>query len=221
MVDRNIILVGAPGSGKGTQAKRLLDAYGLQQISTGDMLRAARRAGTPLGERTQAYMDAGKLVPDELIIDLMRERLAASDVQHGFVLDGFPRTGAQAVALDRMLEGADKKLSHVFVVDVSDDVIVERITGRLTCPACGFVHHVRFSPPAEAGKCGHCGALGLYQREDDTEAKVRIRLGAYGSVREEVIPHYSAQGLVTWIDGLQPPSVVFEEIRSVLETEGT
>ncbi|MBK8014152.1 MAG: adenylate kinase [Deltaproteobacteria bacterium] len=221
MGDRNIILVGAPGSGKGTQAKRLLDAYGLQQISTGDMLRSARRAGTELGERTQAYMDAGKLVPDDLIIELMRARLAEADVRNGFVLDGFPRTGAQAMALDRMLQDGGRALSHVFVVDVSDDVIVERITGRLSCPSCGFVHHVRFSPPREPGVCGRCGASGLYQREDDTEAKVRVRLSAYASVREEVIPHYSAQGLVTWIDGLQPPDVVFAEIRSVLETEAS
>ncbi|MEQ9500888.1 MAG: adenylate kinase [Deltaproteobacteria bacterium] len=214
---RNLILVGAPGSGKGTQAKRLEEKHGLPQISTGDILRAAKREGTPLGKQAQAYMDEGKLVPDELIVGIIEARLAQDDTKAGFVLDGFPRTVAQAEALDAMLAKNGSSLTKVIVIAVPDDAIVERITGRRSCKECGTVYHVKFSPPAKDGVCDNCGAEALYQRADDTEEKVRVRLDAFHSQTGAVIPHYEAQGLVARVDGLGTPDAVFEAIGRIVE----
>lgn len=209
----NLILVGAPGSGKGTQAQRLLEEHGLPQISTGDMLRQAQRDGTPLGLEAKGYMNAGQLVPDGLIVNLIKERLGQPDTKKGFVLDGFPRTVAQAEALDVMLKGTGTQLSAVVVIDVPDQAIVERITGRRSCKACGAVFHIQFSPPKKAGVCDRCGAEALYQREDDTEEKVRVRLKAFADQTSQVIPYYQAQGLVTRLNGLGSPDEVYAAIQ--------
>jgi adenylate kinase len=216
---QNLILVGAPGSGKGTQAARLQESMGLPQISTGDILRQAVRDGTALGLEARTFMDAGLLVPDALIVSIIRERLGRDDAKHGFVLDGFPRTVPQAESLDGMLNALGAGLSRVFVVDVPDHVIVARITGRRSCRACGAVFHLDFSPPALAGVCDRCGGA-LIQRDDDTEEKVQVRLDAYARQTSEVIPYYETRGLVARIDGNRSPDEVFAEIRRHLGGEG-
>lgn len=212
----NTILVGAPGSGKGTQAKRIEASFALPQISTGDMLRAARRAGTELGKQAAEFMDAGKLVPDSLIVGLIDERLKEKDTEGGFVLDGFPRTLAQAEALKATLDKAGLEITHVVVIDVPAEDIVGRITGRRSCKNCGAVFHVSFSPPKVDGVCDSCGKSELYQRSDDTEEKVRVRLDAYEAQTGEVIPFYEKLGVVTRIDGSRAPDIVFENIKEVL-----
>lgn len=213
----NTILVGAPGSGKGTQAKRIEEQFGLPQISTGDMLRAARRAGSPLGKQAAEYMDGGKLVPDELIIGLIEERLKADDCGGGFVLDGFPRTLPQAEALAEMLKKAALEIAKVIVIDVPEEDIVGRITGRRSCKDCGAVYHVQFSPPKAEGVCDSCGKDALYQRSDDTEDKVRVRLKAFADQTGEVIPYYEGLGVVERVDGARKPAEVYESIKAVLE----
>jgi adenylate kinase len=212
----NLILVGAPGSGKGTQAQRLVEKYGIPQISTGDMLRAAVRAGTQLGVEAKKFMDAGKLVPDDVIIGLIEERLKQADAKKGFVLDGFPRTVAQAEALDRMLSATGTKIDDVVVIDVPDDLIVQRITGRRSCPNDGSVFHVKFSPPKKDGVCDKCGGP-LIQREDDTEKAVRVRLKAFADQTAAVIPDYERQGLVSRVDGKKSPDEVYRGVLSCLE----
>lgn len=211
-----MILVGAPGSGKGTQSKRLLDAFGTKQISTGDILRQAVKDETPLGKQAKSTMEAGQLVPDALIINLIRETLGAGSFPGGWVLDGFPRTVAQAQALDTMLRELGQQLDAVVVLDVPDEALLERITGRRSCPSCGNVHHVKFDPPRREGLCDRCGAT-LVQRPDDTEEKVRVRLDAFHKQTAEVIPHYQAQNLVTRLDGTQEPDAVFTQLREILE----
>jgi adenylate kinase len=216
----NLILVGAPGSGKGTQAARLQESMGLPQISTGDILRQAVRDGTALGLEARTFMDAGLLVPDALIVGIIRERLAREDARQGFVLDGFPRTVPQAEALEGMLVAEGAELSRVLVVDVPDDVILVRITGRRSCRSCGAVFHSQFSPPAVAGVCDRCSGE-LFQRDDDTEEKVKVRLDAYARQTSEVIPYYEARGLVARIDGNRSPDEVFAEIRRHLGGDGS
>lgn len=216
MSSLNLILVGAPGSGKGTQAHRLVEKYSIPQISTGDMLRAAVRDGTELGKEAKKFMDAGNLVPDDVIVGLIEERLKQGDTDKGFILDGFPRTLAQAAALDGMLEKTGTDLHRVVVIEVPDEVIVERITGRRSCKNCGAVYHVKFSPPQKDGICDKCGSDQLYQRSDDTEEKVRVRLDAYADQTAAVIPHYEQKGLVRRVDGNRSPDEVFVGILEVL-----
>ena len=211
----NLILIGAPGSGKGTQSQWLLEKYGLPQLSTGDILRQAVKDGTPLGVQAKGYMDAGRLVPDELIIGLMRERLGGPAFTKGFVLDGFPRTVAQARALDLMLSELGRELSRVVVLEVPDESIVQRIVGRRSCPSCGNVHHVQFSPPKADGRCDRCGS-GLVQREDDSEQKVRVRLSQFRAQTADVIPHYEPRGIVRRLDGQGTPEAVFGAVRKAL-----
>lgn len=213
MSQMNLVLVGAPGSGKGTQAKRLVEAHGIPQISTGDMLRAAVREGSVLGNEAKGYMSAGKLVPDPLLVNLIRERIAEEDAAEGFILDGFPRTVPQAEALDDMLKTQGRQLHRVVVMEVPDAVIVERITGRRSCANCGAVFHVRFSPPQQEGVCDVCGARQLHQRDDDTEDKVRTRLDAFRNQTAAVIPYYETQDLVRRVNGDQSPDQVFQVIR--------
>ena len=217
MRTRNLILVGAPGSGKGTQAQRLVEQFGIPQISTGDMLRAAVRAGTSLGMEAKKLMDAGKLVPDDVIIGLIEERLKQDDTRKGFVMDGFPRTVAQAQALDRMLDRSKTRLDRVVVIDVPDELIVERITGRRSCKSCGAVYHVKFSPPKKEGVCDRCGSDQLYQRDDDTESAVRVRLKAFADQTAAVIPHYQKQGLVARVDGTKSPDDVYRGVLACFE----
>jgi len=217
---RHIMLVGAPGSGKGTQAQRLIERYGLVQVSTGDILRAAVKERTPLGLEAKQFMDQGQLVPDRLIMGLIEARLGEPAYARGWVLDGFPRTLAQAEGLEQLLARLRKQLAYVLVLDVPAERIVERIVGRRSCPDCGNVHHVKFSPPSRDGICDKCGGT-LVHRSDDSEEKVRTRLAAFEAETAAVIPFYEARGIVHRIDGEQPPDAVFGRLTDILEGAGT
>ncbi|MFZ5659445.1 MAG: adenylate kinase [Pseudomonadota bacterium] len=185
----NIVLLGPPGVGKGTQAKRLSQVLGIPQISTGDMLRAAVAQGTPLGQKARAQMESGGLVSDDVVIGLIRERLQAPDAQTGFLLDGFPRTRAQAEALDEMLAGMGKRLDAVLHLTLEDEEIVRRLSGRRLCPSCGAIFHVVYNPPKAEGICDHCGGE-LVQRADDQPEVIRERLRVYAEQTEPLVDYY-------------------------------
>lgn len=202
----NIVLLGAPGAGKGTQASRLIEAYGLAHISTGDMLRAAVAAGTELGVLAKRYMDEGNLVPDDVIIGLVSERLSQPDTASGFILDGFPRTSAQAVALDAELSKLDRPLDAAILIDVDFDVIVNRLCSRRMCKDCGFIGSV-----ADA-QCPQCSGE-MYQRDDDNEATVRNRLEVYEKSTAPLVDYYKGSNLLLTIDGDRAPEEVFNEIK--------
>jgi adenylate kinase len=210
-----LILIGAPGSGQGTQAQRLLEIYGAKQISTGDILRQAVKDASPLGEKAKTFMNDGKLVPDELIIDLIKETLGKGSFPGGWVLDGFPRTVGQAKALDSTLSALGEKIQHVLVLDVPRELLLERIIGRRSCPKCGNVHHVKYSPPKVEGVCDRCKTA-LVQRPDDTEEKATTRQDAFAAQTAEVIPHYETKGIVTRLDGTQSPDSVFSALEKAL-----
>lgn len=210
-----LILLGPPGAGKGTQAKRLVEKYGIPQISTGDMLRAALKAGTELGLKAKTYMDAGKLVPDEVVIGLIEERIKEADCKNGFMLDGFPRTVAQADALSAVMAKSSLKLDHVVSIDVANEELVLRLTGRRTCRACGAGFHVSFDPPKKEGVCDKCGGE-LYQRDDDSEATIRNRLKVYGDQTEPLIAYYKKAGLLRPIDGTGSIEDIFGRVTAVL-----
>ncbi|MGF1509645.1 MAG: adenylate kinase [Myxococcota bacterium] len=221
MSGMNLVLVGAPGSGKGTQAKKLEERYGVPQISTGDILRSAVRRGTELGMQAKGYMEKGELVPDHLIVELIRSRLADDDASRGFILDGFPRTVPQAEALDHMLSDAGRPLSRVVAIDVPRERIVHRITGRRSCTNCGTVYHLEYAPPPEDGVCTTCGACDtITQREDDTEAKVQVRLDAFEEATAAVIPFYQEAGVLRRVDGDQSPAEVTKAILAALSDAG-
>ncbi len=188
-----IVLLGAPGSGKGTQGKRLAESYGIPQISTGDLLRAAVAAGTPLGNRAKAAMDAGQLVSDEVVVELIRERLGDPDTARGFILDGFPRNVAQAEALDAMLAEIDRPLQVALLMDVDFDILMKRLTGRRTCESCGQMYNIYTSPPKVEGRCDRCGGR-LIQRADDNEETISRRLEVYRSQTMPLIDYYDRQG---------------------------
>jgi adenylate kinase len=195
-----IILLGPPGAGKGTQAKLLVERLGVPQISTGDMLRAAVKAGTPLGREAKAYMDRGALVPDGVIIGLVRERLQSADCIRGYILDGFPRTVAQAEALEKTLFDLRLSLDHVLCLEVPPEDLVVRIAGRRTCRVCGAMFHVRFSPAKRDGVCDACGGE-TYQRDDDREDTVRRRLEVYAQQTEPLVRFFEGRGLLRRIAG--------------------
>lgn len=216
----NLVLLGAPGAGKGTQAKRIEQEFGIIQLSTGDMLRAEVSSGTAIGKQADEIMKAGQLVPDEIIIGLIDSRLDREDCRRGFILDGFPRTLAQATALDAMLARKHLKLDKVISIEVDDEAMVERISGRYTCARCGEGYHDRFKQPKVEGVCDVCGSTEFVRRADDNAETVRQRLKAYHSQTEPIIAYYDKQALVRRIDGMRAIDVVTEEIVSALR-DGT
>ncbi len=211
----NIILLGPPGAGKGTQAKMLVEKYGIPQISTGDMLRAAVKAGTQLGLEAKKYMDKGELVPDEVVIGLVKERLQEPDCAKGFMLDGFPRTVAQAEVLDKELEAMGKSIDHVICIEVPSEELIARLTGRRTCKECGAGYHLKFDPPKVDNVCDKCGGE-LYQRDDDNEETVKARLKVYEEQTFPLIEYYDKQGKLRRIDGVGEIKTIFERITKVL-----
>lgn len=212
----NLILLGPPGAGKGTQAKMLIDRFDIPQISTGDILRAAVKEGTPMGVRAKSFMDSGALVPDDVVVGIVRERLQKADCAKGFILDGFPRTVPQADALKESLSSLDKDLTAVISLEVDTEALVARLTGRRTCRQCGAGYHVTFDPPAKEGICDSCGGE-LYQRDDDQEKTIRNRLQVFRDQTEPLIAYYEHDGLVVSIDGMQGIDEVKTSILAALK----
>jgi len=212
----NLILLGPPGAGKGTQARRLEDTRGLVQLSTGDMLRALVASGSPLGQQAKEIMAAGKLVPDELVIQMISERIDQPDVKNGFILDGFPRTVAQADALDRMLADKGLKLDHVIEMKVDDAALVERITGRYTCAKCGKGYHETFEKPKVDGVCDSCGGTEFKRRADDNAETVKTRLDQYHAQTAPILPYYRDRGVLKSVDGMADIDVVTGQLNAIL-----
>lgn len=211
-----IILLGPPGAGKGTQAAMLMDKYNIPQISTGDMLRAAVAESSPMGLKAKEYMDAGDLVPDEVVIGIVRERLQAADCSEGFILDGFPRTLQQADALKQVLVELNKQLDAVISLQVEIDALVKRLTGRRSCVDCGKGFHLQFDPPADDGSCRACGGQ-LMQRDDDREETIRNRMQVYQQQTAPLEDYYKGEGLLTVVDGMGEISAVQEAILVALQ----
>jgi adenylate kinase len=214
-MNMNIILMGLPGAGKGTQAERIVEEFNIPHISTGDMFRAAVKNETPLGLEAKSYMDKGLLVPDEVVIGIVRERLAKDDCANGFLLDGFPRTVPQAEALTSTLKELGREIDHVININVRRELLIERLTGRWICPVCGASYHTLFHPPKAEGICDKDGGK-LFQRDDDKAEVVTQRLDVNIAQTEPLIDYYSRQGLLRNINGEQDIQVVFAEIKSLL-----
>ncbi len=216
MSGKRLILMGPPGGGKGTQAKRLQEKYGIVQLSTGDMLRAAVKAGTAVGKQAKEVMDAGKLVSDDLIVAMISERIDEPDCANGFILDGFPRTVPQAEALDKLLSSKGIALDKVIEVAVPDAKLIERITGRFTCAKCGEGYHDKFKQPQKAGVCDACGGTDFTRRADDNEETVTSRLKAYHDQTAPLMPFYKEKGLLEVLDGDRPMDAVTADLERVL-----
>ncbi len=210
-----LIFLGPPGVGKGTQAQKLAETASIQKISTGDILRDAVSRKTDLGLKAKQFMDAGQLVPDEVVIGLIRERLSSPDCDGGFVLDGFPRTVPQAEALGRLLEERESPIQRVISLEVSEHELVRRITGRRSCPECKRVYHIDYQPPKQSGACDSCGAK-LIQRDDDREETVRKRLGVYHKQTAPLVEYYSARSLLARVDGLGSVEEVFGRLKAAV-----
>jgi adenylate kinase len=211
----NLVLMGLPGAGKGTQAEKIVETYGIPHISTGDMFRAAIKEGTPLGLQAKEYMDRGDLVPDEVTIGIVRERLSKDDCQKGFLLDGFPRTVAQAEALENILAELNRSIDYVIHIQVDKDILMERLTGRRICKNCGATYHLVFNPPAKSGVCDKCGGE-LYQRADDNEETVANRLEVNVKQTQPLLEFYEKKGYLRHINGQQDIEKVFADIRELL-----
>lgn len=211
-----LILLGPPGAGKGTQAKMLTERFSIPQISTGEILRAAVKEGTLMGLKAKEYMDAGGLVPDEVVVGIVRDRLMAADCNKGFILDGFPRTVAQADALQGNLEEMEKALDRVISLKVDAEALVERLTGRRTCKECGRGYHVKFDPPRENAICDACGGS-LFQRDDDREETIRKRLQVYADQTSPLISYYRDADVLMELDGMLPITQVQEKMLSLLQ----
>ncbi|MFQ5763919.1 MAG: adenylate kinase [Rhodospirillales bacterium] len=212
----NLILLGPPGAGKGTQAKRLQETHSIPQLSTGDMLRAEVDAGSDLGHQAKEAMDAGRLVSDDLIIAMIAARIDHDDCQDGFILDGFPRTRQQAEALDAMLAEKGLKIDHVIELKVDDEAMVKRITGRFSCAHCGAGYHEEFQPPKTDGLCDRCGGTEFTQRADDNAETVRARLEAYHEQTAPVISHYTDRGTVERVDGMTGIDDVTAQLNAIV-----
>ena len=206
----NIVLLGAPGAGKGTQAQKLVEEYGFAHISTGDLLRAAVKAQSELGKQAKSFMDAGKLVPDELVINLVKERLEDDDAQKGFILDGFPRNTAQAVTLDSELAAMDRTLDAALLVSVESDVNVQRLSSRRTCRSCGY------TAPAGVDVCPRCGGE-MYQRDDDKPETIQHRLDVYQNQTAPLVEYYKGHSILREVDGDRPVDEVFADVKTLLE----
>ena len=213
----DILLLGPPGAGKGTQASRLVEQRGMVQLSTGDMLRAEKSAGTPLGDRIKAVMDAGELVSDAIVTELIDGRLAGLTPEQGVIFDGYPRTLAQAQSLDALLEARERKLDYVIELEVDEDALVDRITGRFTCAVCNTPYHDRYKQPVKAGTCDVCGSHEFRRRADDNEEAVRTRMGEYRAKTAPILPHYEAKGIVRRVGGMASVETVAKGIDSILD----
>jgi len=211
----NIILLGPPGAGKGTQAKKITEKFGIPHISTGDIFRQAITDKTEMGVKAQEFITAGQLVPDEIVIGIVNDRLQENDCKKGYILDGFPRTVDQADALSELTETIDSPVGFILDITVPEDVLIERITGRSTCKSCGYGYHIKFSPPAKEGICDRCGGE-LYQRDDDNEETVKQRFGVYKEQANLLCSFYCGGGLYHKVDGLKDVEEVFGEISKIL-----
>lgn len=212
----NLLIIGAPGAGKGTMSDLIVEEYGVVHVSTGDMLRQAVRNQTPVGLKANEYMVKGELVPDEIIHDIITERLSQDDIRQGFLFDGYPRNEAQAIDLDSILEELGLKVDKVINLDVADEILTRRVTGRMTCDVCGEVFNIYFNPPKEEGICDRCGAP-LTKRKDDNVDSLITRLATYHRNTEPVIAYYQQKGIVANINADQPISAEFSDIKAVLE----
>lgn len=212
----NLILLGPPGAGKGTQAERISDIYDIPPISTGDIFRENLKEGTELGLKAKEYMDRGELVPDQVVIDIVKDALSKPGNENGFILDGFPRTVAQADALKEMLQQMEKPLDHVLNIQVPDQVVIERLTARRNCRSCGTIYHLLFNPPQKEGICDQCGGE-LYRRDDDSEETVMARLEEYRAKTQPLIDYYSREGLLRDVEGSAGMEEVLEDIRAMLD----
>ncbi len=213
-----LVLLGAPGAGKGTQAKKLIDKYDIPQISTGDILRKAVADGTPLGKEAKSYMDKGELVPDSVVIGLVKERLGQDDCKKGYILDGFPRNTSQAETLDGVLGEMNSPLDVALSVDVDMDILMKRLTGRRTCKGCQQMYNIHFTPPKKDGVCDKCSGE-LYQRDDDKEDTIKNRLEVYDKSTAPLIDYYGRKNILKSVDGVGNIDEIFNNVCSVLEAK--